>query len=242
MSRLSILLVILLSSRMLYAAEKDSVELAMEKLEEALQNDFESYCDRKSKKIIHHRILNLKEQAGIYLPMLVLSNQTFLQSPDVLVYLPVDSLELSKQKTKESREIFFIRKCLDDPEISFLHFKGLLQVYFHDYCGYYNFDLTWYKDDASSYGLFKLLCYHLLEHFFPDNASFKFIIGRWHYNHAVDLLNNIEPNESERNIREIQHECVDEMYLALPWFAAAAKMYPPFQNEYEEILEKLGLK
>ena len=223
-------------------AEKDSTTIAFEKLNESLANEFESFSDRKTKKIIRSRLSAFKNEAGIYLPMLVLSNTTYLASPPVLYMIPVDSIALKRAKSKEAKEIYFIRKCLDDPEISLHNFRGLLYVYYKDYANQFSYENDWLNENSNSFLYFKLACYHLLSAYFPKNASFKFIIGRWHYNYAIKLINDITDYDTDKNIEEIQEESAAEMRIALPWFKEAARLYNPFESVYLKILEELGLK
>lgn len=224
------------------AENKDSIDISFEYFQKTLATNFESNYNRKIKKMIRQRIVSFKNESGIYLPMLVLSNSTYLASPPILIFPETDSVELKKIKNKNEKEIYFIRKCLDDPEISLNYYKTLLVLYFRDFGNQFAFDAEWVDEKNETYIAFKLCCYHLLSAYFPQNASFRFIIGRWHYNRAVKLINDIDENETEKNIVLIQEESIAELKIALPWFKEAARLYEPFTGVYNKILEELGLK
>lgn len=217
----------------------DSIALSSESWYNELMIDIGYACKERHKPKVHFRVKQFQVVASDYMTRFALRHKTFLESPDTLIMRPIPKAYAQKKK-KEEKEIFLIEKAMDDPETSLEIYNELIRLYLHDYLHIRNYEDT-LDINSGSFQYFKLHCYHILQKSFPQNATFNFMIGRWHYNYAVFLINTIDPDINQDLILRVQIEAEKEIRLALPWMKRAAELYEGFRPVYEKVKAEFGL-
>jgi hypothetical protein len=163
----------------------------------------------------------------------------FLKSPDTLIMRSIDHKRYDRCKERDEKFSFLSKACLDDPETALYLYNELIRLVITAYLKINNYNETLEEKDGS-FSYFKLHCYHLLCERFPGNASFNYMIGRWHYNQAMDFLNAINSNTKEEEKDALLERAAGEIRLSLPWIKKAAALYPGFQGAYNKVKELVG--
>ncbi|MBX7094034.1 MAG: hypothetical protein K1X56_04885 [Flavobacteriales bacterium] len=221
-------------------AAADSLILSREAWTESLQSDLATYLKKKQVRKIAHCVSHFTELAMEYMKKFALRGEVFLESPDTLIVHQVPK-SYDDLKTKEEKEEFLCGKILDEPESSFLLYDELARLYMREFVGV-NFYADSLPSDCESFLYLKLHCYHILQKSFPNNATFHFMIGRWHYNYAVFLINSIEEGSNEDKVSEITATAANEIQLAVPWIKKSAQLYEGFRPLYEKVKNEFGIK
>lgn len=217
----------------------DSVALSSTAWYNELMNDVGYHCKERHKSKLLERTKHFQLSASDYMTRFALRHKTFLQSPDTLIMRGLPKNYVQK-KNKEEKELLLTEKIMDDPETSLHLYNELIRLYFHSFLRIRNYEDT-LGEENESFLFFKLHCYHILQKSFPQNASFHFMIGRWHYNYAVHIINAIDPDINEDLIMQVQLTAQKEIRLALPWMKRAGELYEDFMPVYLKVKEEFGL-
>lgn len=237
--RILLLLIGLLATLKGMPQKADSATLSRDAWCESLLEDTGFMLRKSGKAKLKSQVSYFDLIAREHINAYYFNGTIFLKSPDTLIMRSIEHKRYDRLKERDEKFSYLSKACLDDPETALYLYNELIRLIFTAYLKIVNYNETLEEKDGS-FAYFKLHCYHLLTERFPGNASFNYMIGRWHYNKAMDILNAIPANASEEQKDPLLTLAAQEIRLCLPWIKKAAALYPGFQGAYNKVKVLIG--